>query len=293
MLVACLQAKSVNANKLLDEVISHPGSYTQTCDVITIPSDVPYPAMQIKCNFGAEFSMLNEKKISENRAGLIKAIRTHLSSIDFTREPQEQESDPSVSKEEQENEICYGADPKALNPLILKIIVNLHAIETLPELLAVEQRLVDAIAKTKDDIKVIPPWVDGFDVVEVGGYYDENEPNDAKRMRRIRLFKARVAQRDLVILIASLMREKAYKPYLETNLEATYVEGLKADAKKNGYDKVKPGPNMPKEIDNWSVTFDPITKIVHKTDFSCPVPYSRESRDQIRSLAAKWIAEHP
>lgn len=291
-LIACsahLRAEELSADKLLDRIVSHPGSYSQVCDVMSAPSDLPYRLFQITDFSGASLSKANQALVDGNRDGLIKALRARLLAVDFSRKPVRPAPDPKP--EENEDGEAYGCDPKALSPILLTLIDQLHGIEALPELLVVEQKLVDGIAKAKDDAKAAPPEVCGWQVAEESDVYDEKEP-EAKRDRRVNLFQARVAQRDLVVMIAKLLREKAYKPYLETKLEAAYVKGLKAEAKERGYDKIK-SSEPPREIQGVEVSVDPITKIIRPDYFSVKLPYTRESRDEIRAVAAKWIAEHP
>jgi hypothetical protein len=292
-LLACspqLRAEELSAETLLDQVISRPGSYSQVCDVMVVPPEIPYQLFQITDFMGASLSKSNQALVDKNRDGLVKALRSRLLAIDFARKAAPPVVDPKP--EENFDGDAFGCDPKALSPVMLTLLQQLHGIEALPELLVVEQKLVEGIAKAKEDAKAAPPEVTGWQVAEEREEYDENEP-EAKRDRRVNLFQARVAQRDLVMLMATLMREKSYKPYLETTLEAAYVKGLKAEAKIQGYDKIKVGAEPPKEIKGMDVMVDPLTKIIRPAYFSVKLPYTRESRDEIRAVAGKWIAEHP
>ena len=285
-----LHAEELNAEKLLDQVISHPGSYSQVCDVASTSPGIPYRLFQITDFAGASFSKANQALVDKNRNGLIKAIRSRLLAVDFSKSPVTPSEDPKP--EANDDGDAFGCDPKALSPMILTLIQQLHGIETLPELLAVEQKLVKAIAKAKDDTNVMPPKVAGWSVSEEHADYDLDEP-EAKRDRRTNLFHARVAQRDLIVTMALLMREKAYKPYLATTLEAAYVKGIKADAAENGYSKLNVRPGTEKHLDGKILCVDPVTKITYMMNFSVKLPYTRESRDQIRAVAGKWINEHP
>lgn len=256
---------------------------------MSAPSDIPYQLFQITYFYGASLSKANQALVDGNRDDLVRAIRSRLLAVDFSRKPVPPAKDPKP--EENDDGEAYGCDPKALSPILLTLIDRLHGIEALPELLVVEQKLVDGIAKAKDDANVAPPEATGWQVAEESDNYDENEP-EAKRDRRVKLFQARVAQRDLVMLMAKLMREKTYKPYLATTIEAAYVKGLKAEAKGKGYDKLKTS-ELPEEIDGVPVEIDPITKIISTSYFTVKLPYTRESRDEIRAAAEKWVSEHP
>lgn len=290
-LVSSLQAQDTGGTGLLDKVISHPGSYSQVCDVMSAPADLPYRAFQISGFSGASFSKANLAKIKENRETVVKEIRARLLELDLKTEAKTPSEDPTP--EENNDGDAYGCDPKTLNPLLLELIQEVHAVEALPELLAVESKLVKGIAEAKDDAKAAPPLVSGWYVANEGGSeYDEKE-SDAKRDRRVNLFQARVAQRDVVMTIALLLREKTYEPYLKTRIETAYAKGIRALVKTDGLDKFKPGEPVPPELEGMEIKIDPITKVPVATYSSVAIPYSRESRDEIRAVAGKWISEHP
>lgn len=276
---------------LLDKVIQFPGSYSQVCDIMMATPDLPYHAYTLSGFAGASFSKSNLMAMTQNREALVKAIRARLLEIDLVRKAEEAKKDPAPEVDEDGDNI--GCDPKVLSPLLLELILELDAIEALPELLVLEAKIVKGIAAAKNDAKVAPPSVGGWYVAEEVKDYDENEP-EAKRDRRIQLFQSRVAQRDLVILMGRLLREKNYAPYMTTALEKAYVKGIKAEAKERGISDYKPGDKFTgeKEFLNDTVEIDPPSKVPVMMYTSIEIPYSRESRDEVRAVAAKWIEEH-
>jgi hypothetical protein len=273
---------------LLDEIISHPGSYAQVCDVMSAPEDIPYRAYQLSGFAGASFSTAKQEAMKANRPALVKAIRARLLEIDLKRAAGDNPKDPKPEVSEDGENV--GCDPMTLNPLLLDLIIELDAIEALPELLVVEEKLVKGIAAAKDDSKAKPPVVSGW-FVQVEGPYDDKEP-EAKRDRRMALFQSRVAQRDLVMTIALLMRGKAYGPFLKTKLETEYVKGLKANAKKNGIENFDPKKPLPPEQEGLEISIDPVSGLPRMKYWPVMIPYTRESRDEVRAAAAKWTSEH-
>jgi hypothetical protein len=286
-LVGSLVADTPAADALLDKIISHPGSYSQVCDIMTAEADIPYRAFELTDFSGASFSKTNQALIDKNRGPLIEAIRARLLQVDFTREAKAPGEDPKP--EENFDGDAYGCDPQSLNPLLLELIRQLNAIETLPELLIVEQKLVKGIARAKNDPKSPAPIVAGWFI----GFFTKNweSQTEAERDRNSKLFQARVAQRDLVMLMAVLMREKSYGPYLKSSLETAYVRGLKKNAM--DYPKYKPGDPLPEEKYGRGFKLDPVTRIIRREGDFVSIPYSRESRDEVRAAAAKWVAAHP
>ncbi len=290
LMTAALPARAATQQSLLDALISHPGSYSQVCDAMSAPADIPYLAFEITDFAGASFSKSNQATILKNRDALVKSIRAKLTAIDLTRPARQPGEDPKP--EENFDGEAYGCDPDSLNPLLLTLVQQLHAIETLPELLAVEKKLVEGIAKAKDDAKAKPPVVNGWQVHMESEDYNENE-DPAKRDRRSNLFQARVAQRDLVMIMALLMREKSFEPYLNSELEKKYQAGITAQAKEFKLPKIARDAEPPKEVDGADVVRDPVTGLLVRTYSPVKIAYSRESRDEVRAAAEKWVAAHP
>ncbi|MFD0895885.1 hypothetical protein KBB96_08050 [Luteolibacter ambystomatis] len=287
-LVHAQEPVPVDGVKLLDKAIAAPGSYAQVCDVVMAPQDVPYRAFLIQDFNGAWFSKATEAAVKANRAEVVKAIRSRLLEIDFSRKAQEPPKDPNPEMSADGDDLGY--DPGSLNPLLLQLILDLDAIETLPELLAVEDKLVDGINKAKDDAKASPPVVAGWSVALEGGYGEDLR--ESVLQRKISLFNSRVAQRDLVIAMAKLMRGKSYAPYLTSKIEKDYQKSAKAAAKKGDLAKFKPGEPLPPELEGMPIIVDPILHVPVNTGVGVPIPYSRESRDEIRAAAQKWVSEH-
>lgn len=289
--VSSLHAEAPTGPQLLDDVVSHPGSYSQVCDMMTSPSDIPYRAYQIKDYDGVSFSDENQAKIDKNREPLIQAIRARLLEIDFARDAKTPAPDPTSPKDAMAD--AYGCDPRALSPLILGLVQQLHAIEALPELLVVEKKLVASIARAKDNADAKPPVVSGWFLGEIYPEGYEVTSDEVKRDRHHALFQARAAQRDLVMLMAILMREKSYAPALKTSLETEYVKGLKVMGKKYHFPQIKKGEPVPQEVDGMKVELDVPSGLLKPVYDAVRIPYTRESRDEVRAAAEKWIQEHP
>ncbi|MBX3741990.1 MAG: hypothetical protein KF712_13420 [Akkermansiaceae bacterium] len=297
MLLAALSAlvlplsaqQPVSPEALLDKIVTYPGSYAQVCDVMTAPTDIPYRAYQVTSFAGASFSKANLAQMEGNRDGVVKALRKRLLEIDFVRQPVEPKKDPAPEESHDGEDV--GCDPHVLNPLLLEMILHLKATEALPELLVLEEKLVKGIAVAKDSVKAAPPVVTGWYVGQENFDYDENEP-EAKRDRRVNLFQARVAQRDLVLTMGRLLREAGYESYRTTAIEKAYVAGLKKEAKAEGYLDYKPGGKLPAGKEYLELVMDPFSNVPRDIYASVAVPYSRESRDEVRAVASKWIAEH-
>ena len=289
ILISAQASLAETGAELLDKLIAAPGSYSQVCDVLTVSQEIPFKAFQIQDYAGAYFSDSNLALMKARRGEVVEAVRKRLGEIDLTREPVPPKADPKATKEELEMAECYGADPLSLNSFLFEIIRQTAATEAMPELLALETRLVDAIAKAKEGGN--PPEVSGWYAAMIGEKYDENEP-EAKRDRRSKLNRSRIAQRDLVTLIATLMRGEKYAPYLATDFEKAYVAGLRKQAKEAGYPTLAADAEIPKKLSELAVVRDPISGILCDKYQQVEIAYSRPLRDGVREAAEKWISEH-
>ena len=184
--ITALQAQEQPAALLLDKLISSPGSYSQVCGFLSAEADIPYRAFELTDFLGARFSKANQSLIDQNRRPLIQAIRARLLDVDFTREAKFPVED--LEPEQNFHGAAYGCDPKSLNPLLLGLIQQLNAIETLPELLIAEQKLVKGIAQAKNDPISPAPFVAGW---FVGFTIDRNEKlSKIGQEKRSNLFQA-------------------------------------------------------------------------------------------------------
>jgi len=280
-------AKPLTGPDLLDKVISHPGSYSQVCDVMMAKSEIPYRAFTLSDANGASFSQANLRLMEANREAVITATRARLLAIDFTKNPTPPKEDPLP--EENNDGSLYGNDPTTLNPLLLALILELKATEALPELLAVEEKLVQQIAAAKENASAPVPLVDGWFVAEEPSADEEEKADRSERHHT--LFQARNAQRDLVIIMQMLLRDKKYPPALKDSIETAYQKKMQALAKEEGWEKFLP---------SWSAADDEMeyiekspSGVYHKVERVIEIPYTRESRDEVRAVAEQWVKEHP
>jgi hypothetical protein len=63
--------------------------------------------------------------------------------------------------------------------------------------------------------------------------------------------------------------------------------------KKHGLENYKQGDAMPVGMSHLEMRQDPITKLWIPSYAPVKIPYTRESRDEVRAAAAKWVSENP
>ena len=276
--------------ELIDRIIAAPGSYSQVCDFLITTRDVPLKPFEIQDYSGAYFSEENIALLKSRREEVVAAVRKRLGKIDLTREPVVPDPDPNADAQDADGDL-YGADPMALSSFLLDMIKKTSAIEALPELLALESKMVAAIAAARNGEE--PPKVYGwYSVMFDVDRKDLDSSNAAgtgtseyKASQTGELNRSRIAHRDLVTLMAYLMREQKYEPYLATDFEKEYVKGLKKQAKDHDLDD-------PGKADDSSIKTDPISGIRHYDYLEVAIPYTRPLRDGVRAAAEKWISEN-
>ena len=290
-LIAIQPALSETGTELIDRVIAAPGSYSQVCDILMTTRDVPLKPFEIQDYSGAYFSDENLALLESRREEVVAAVRKRLGEIDLTREPVTPAPDPKAKEMEEAESESYGADPMALSSFLLEIIKKTSATEALPELLALESKMVAAIAAARNGDE--PPEVYGWYAAMLDTDHkdlDPSKPADSKTpqpkiSQTGTLNRARIAQRDLVCLMAYLMREKKYEPYLATDFEKAYVKGLRKKAEQLKL-------NSPEKADDKWIKTDAISGVRYYEHVGIPIPYTRPLRDGIRAAAEQWIAEH-
>ncbi|MGC4013562.1 MAG: hypothetical protein QM755_03435 [Luteolibacter sp.] len=273
----------MDAAKQLDSFILRPGVYEQSCKTITIPRSVPFQAFLLRDYAGSFFTNKQFEEIKASRRLLVPVIQARLTGIDLFRKA------TPPPKTAQADGAEFGYDPQSLNPLLLQIILLLDAHETMPGLLDIEGRLADAITRASRDSAAPVPVVSGWWMYPEGYSYGILTHSGTSE-RSMELFLARVAQRDLLVLMAHMMRKRAYTPYLATRFEAAYAKEMRARVKKDDLTRYK--PDAPDSKPSY-VTIDPILHVPMLAFKPVLIPYSPEIRDEIRAAATQWGSEHP
>jgi hypothetical protein len=230
---AAAPEKPAMAEKL-DQLLRHPGSYSQICDAMESAFPAPIPGFRSIMHGEAGFSKTNLDFIKKNRAKLLPALAAKLKSVDLLREPKPQPKDPAVKESEPEAD-PVGVDPACFNTLLLTMIEELDAVEVLPELLAVEEKYHALLTAGEKDAQAPLPQTDGdgagvfpSNLLKEGEEYDKLTPERAAEVERQQaVFAAQAVHRDILAVMVRLMRKPGYPPMLASDLEKTYGKLLR------------------------------------------------------------------
>lgn len=220
MLASSVGAPAGEAGKkLLAEIMERPGGWRQMCSFLEpTPFDAPVPVYSGSLltryfELGDKEAALGQKQRSE----VLPALMEALTGMDLARPPGVTRgwSDPGEG-----GGTRAGFKPDWLNPLHLRIIRELNAVEALPELLRLEGQLHGLLETGEKDAKALLPDLPldaSIFPVRPGAAYHDKEIGPAildsaafKRDRRV--LTCRIFQREILGTITVLLRIEDFPP---------------------------------------------------------------------------------
>ena len=281
----------------LDELLRHPGDYSQICDARVAPFPAPIPGFRSLLHGEASFSTKNMALIKANRPAIIAAIGKKLESLDITKKPVPPPPDPSILKDRVDVE-PIGADPAVFSTLLLNLIEELDAVEVFPQLLAFEEKYHAQLVIAEQDPKAPLPQSDGADgaglgtdALKEGEEYDKLTPErTAEVERKTAVFHAQALQRDILAVFVRSMRKQGYEPMLASDLEKVYGRLLKEKwGKHEDYSKYKKAADIPVE-DRDNLKFDSVHGVAYAAWDPVEIPYNEATRRFILDLTTSCVA---
>jgi len=124
------------------------------------------------------------------------------------------------------------------------------------------------------------------------GFVLYSDPHPDLVQQRKREFTARVYQREMLSVIAALLRHERYQPLLDSDLEAKYFEHLKKGASNPQLASIHAQGDVPSDQRVW-IGYDPIHRLPFLKDPSSTgfVPFTPALRLEIRKWAADYLQQ--
>jgi hypothetical protein len=270
----------------VDGVIRAPGEFSQMCD-----SPPPVPAKLPLYIYGMvrdrELAIAPEQMalLYARRAEVVPVLVARLKAMDLSK-PGKPLGEMKFKPNDEIVEVS-GLNPRALSGPFYEMIVQLDAVEALPELLRLEEQMRSLLAAADADAKKPVPSVpmDGTLVPPQG---------DAKLSKRDeQMLQGRAVQRELLSVMLQLLRRQRYAPLLASNLEATYAAAVKARAQREDLATIKT-PADAKAQQMEYIKFDLILGVpLGYMEKPITVPFTPESRNQVRGFVADFIKDVP
>ena len=267
--------KPLSVDELLDRVIKDPGQYHQMCsESPSVDRDVPLPLYHPVFRRDHYVSIKNMDELRGRREEVVAALRRRLADMKFP---------PWKYTEATKGAVLSANDSAQLTSLHYEIIVNLDAVETLPELLRIEERLNQKLSQSENDSKTPPPFVllDGYAI------------GDGKLSpRELAIQRGRIMQRELLSVMLQLLRRQQFQPLLDSIFEKIYAAMIKARANDRDLRDIKT-PEDAKARGQQYIPFDPVYHIPLGYLEKSEVHYSEKMREEARSLVEAFIKTVP
>jgi hypothetical protein len=274
------EALAASAAKLLDEVIRTPGQWSQMCaSPPPLPFDVPLPLYALATPRYFSLSQANAARLLKRRDDVVPEIVARLSKFDFSMVKPGPASFSTLE---------FRQDPNHLSGLMLQIILELKAVETLPQLLRLEANLNQRLEAALTN----PSGLPSLDLNSPVTWQSDSGARftDGSEEQR-RVFAGRVLQRETLSVIAALLRQERFQPLLQSEYERNYALNLKREAGGEELRKIKTPSDIPREATRW-IAFDPVYQLpVRRTWLAATMPYSSETRQQIRGFSEDFLKE--
>jgi len=273
---------TITQASLLEEVIRKPGMWNQMCSIPgPLAFDVPLPMYGLATPRNFYLSEANLDRLRGQRAAVSADIVKLLNRMDLSKAT----NGPGTFSMTGSNQ-----DPEQLSGTLLDIILRLNAVEALPGLLRLEADLNQGLAAATSDPASVPDLDLDSPVMETISYKDDLK--DAQSPRHRREFAARIYQREILSVLAALLRHQHYQPLLDSDLEASYFEYLKKGAGDPQFSGIHSEGDVPADQRAW-IGFDLIYKLPFHKDPSHSgfVPFTPKLRLEIRQWAADYLQQ--
>jgi hypothetical protein len=286
---------------LLDEVIREPGMWNQMCAMPRpLEFDVPLPMYGLAAPRNLFLSTANRDRLRAQRAVVVADIVKLLNRMDLSKATNGVRVVAMPINGDTNQMTLMGVvvkpssftesnqDPEQLTGTLLDIILQLDVVEALPGLSRVEAALNERLGAAAKDGGASLPELDLDSPVTFSG---RRLNNDTERLR-MREFPARVYQREILSVMAALLRHERYQPLLNSDLEAKYFEHLKQAAGGQQLASIHSAEDIPSSMESW-IGFDPVHRMpFHKGQYDTGfVPYTPELRLEIRKWAADYLQQ--
>ena len=211
---------------------------------------------------------------------MVPEIVRRLGKTDLSRPPKRNKDAFSTTDSNQ--------DPNHLTGLLLDIILKLNAVETLPELMRLEGDLSFRLKTAGKDGGASLP------VLDVAGpaFMAATDRASQSFSRRERTFVSRIFQRELLSVMAALLRQERFQPLLDSELERSYLEYLKKEAQSEMLKGIKKPEDVPPQAKGW-VTFDPIHGLPVIKQWPQFTTFTPELRLKIREWVNAFLKPPP
>ena len=286
--------------KLFQLIYRDPGNYSQMCGAPTVPRDIPLPAFDGMVTRYYSIGLENARRLQAQRHEIIPVLCEHLREVEI----------PLIHYASAYQNLSFKQlgeislqdpplEPGELDSILLEMLRITHAIECLPEILKIENQLHTLLVAAEKNGYDTLPRLKLNSAAQFFGSFSAAERKKAKEtftpieaIKQIDLFAAKIYQRELLAVIARLLREEEFQPVFKSTLQTKYVEGLYQAARSGDLKDIKKAADIGPENKGW-IIFDEEMQIPRYLYSPVFVTYSEELRSEVRNLAESFLTSVP
>ena len=281
------EAPRLSAEKLVDSVIVQPGVYDQMCGMPdALPAKLPLYVYGMVADRELHVSDAQLAALHARRAEVMPVLVARLKAMDLSKAP------PPIGqvkfkKGEDEAVAVSGLSARTLTGPLYEMLTGLDAVETLPELLRLEEQMRGLLAAAEADPKLPPP------AVTLDGMLVPPKGKTQLAKRDVKMLQARAVQRELLSVMLQLLRAQRYAPLMASDLETAYATALKARAQEEDLRAIKTAADA-KAKDAGYIKFDPVYNVpIGYIRKPVAVPFTPESRNAVRGMVEEFLKTVP
>ena len=302
---AAEKSAPVTIEALVDEAIQRPGDGSQICDA---PEPVPYsrPPIPVYGLSVAQSTFLSEpmkKLLHARREEVVQELGKRLEKLDLLNPPPAPAKlkkpilpplYPPAKPDEVDFETETKQNPRSVGGVALTIILELDAAELLPQLLKLEEQLHGITeAALKNDKAKVP-------AIETGGYMgwegqgeEFKDIEDWNKMpprlkRKQQIFDCLVFDRELLGMMAELVRRKGYQPLAASTLGRIRTLKLQHRDRDEDLQKIASEKDIPEDQKD-QMGFDKDAGVPYWRSQIVRAPYTEALRQETRGLVEAFL----
>ncbi len=303
-LTAAGNGPAVPIADLVDEAIQRPGDGSQICDA---PEPVPYrppiPVYGLAVTQSTYLSEPMKQLLRARRDEVVQELARRLEKLDLLNPPtapvkRKKPLLPPLYPPAKPDEFEFATEteqnPRSLGGVMLTVMLELDAVELLPQMLHLEDQLYGIIKTAFDNEKAPLPKIETGGFISWQGQGEEfKDVEDWDKLppalkRRQELFDVQVFDREMLGLMVELLHRKGYAPLASSTLGRIRTLRLRARQLDEDLQKIQSEKDIPADRKD-AIAFDKDAGVPYWRWQAARAPFSDQLRAETRGLVEAYL----